>query len=79
MCESPQCYQGFYQTQRGEFDFDFFQSRITVSSPRYSQVNDAVGLSAAQVLLPKVSCEALRATRTKQINHFCDDFEKPLS
>lgn len=78
MCESPQCYQSFYQTQRGEFDFVFFSLGLHSLPQDMLHFNEAVGLSTAQLLLHKVSCEALRATCTKQINHFCEDFQRPL-
>lgn len=57
----------------------FFSVGLQFSPQDILKFNDAVGLSAVQLLFHKVSCEALRATRTKQINHFCEAFERPLS
>lgn len=71
---------GFLPNTKGRIRFFFFFILQLLSFPKdVLNFNDTVGLSAVQLLCHKVSCEALGATQTKQINHFCEAFERPLS
>lgn len=59
--------------------FFFFSLGLQSFSRDSLRFNDTGGLSAVQLVLHKVFCEALRAMGTKQMKHFCEALEGPLS